>query len=284
MIKQRVLYGAVMIALLTGALFLPLIGVFLIIPVLATLMLWEFYGLLAHAGVKAYRTTGLVGGLVLIVLSGLQYAYGWLTVPVSELEGIVLALIVLVVFVNSCCASRSTQPLQQLGGTFLGVLYVSFLLNFMTKLLMQWPAGQGDGRILLFYMILVVKVTDMAAYFTGCSVGRRKLVPRISPAKTWEGCAGGVLGGLVTSLIFWWVTGGQIGPVTFSVAHAAILGIVLPVTGIIGDLIESLMKRAAEVKDSGSIFKGMGGVMDVLDSLIFAAPVLYLFLMLAGKL
>ena len=91
-----------------------------------------------------------------------------------------------------------------------------------------------------------------------------------------------ILPRLITSLIFWWVADAQIGPVTFPIAHAVILGIVLPIVGILGDLFESLLKRAAALKDSGTVLKGMGGVMDVLDSLLFAAPVLYVFILLTG--
>jgi len=108
-------------------------------------------------------------------------------------------------------------------------------------------------------------------------MGRHKLIPRISPAKTWEGCAGGVLSSMLVSVIFAWVTGGNLGPVTLSIAHAAIMGILLGVIGIIGDLAESLLKRAADIKDSGHLLKGMGGMLDVLDSLLFAAPVAYAF-------
>lgn len=280
MIKHRVINGAVMIGLLIGALYLPAAAVFLIIPLLATMMLREFYSLLRVGGMPNFRTTGLWLGGALIVLTGAQYRLAWFPGTPETLEILLLALIVMAVFLRQCAERDPGKPLHQIGATLLGILYVSLLFNFYTKLLLQWD--EGDGRYLLFYMILIVKVTDMAAYFTGCSIGRHKLIPRISPAKTWEGCAGGVLGGLATSLIFWWVAGGQIGPVTFPVAHAVILGIVLPIVGIIGDLFESLLKRAAAVKDSGTVLKGMGGVMDVLDSLLFAAPILYLFILLTG--
>lgn len=281
MIKHRLINGAVMIGLLTGALFLPAAAVFLIIPILATMMLWEFYGLLEVGGMPNFRLTGVLLGAVLILLTGLQFGLAWFPGTIESLESILLAGIVLSVFLRQCFDSRPGKPLQQIGATLLGILYVSLLFNFYTKLLLRWD--EGDGRYLLFYMILIVKVTDMGAFFTGCSIGRHKLIPRISPAKTWEGCAGGVAAGLATSLLYWWAAGGQIGPVALSVAHAVILGILLPIVGIFGDLFESLLKRAAAVKDSGTVLKGMGGVMDVLDSLLFAAPVLYVFILLTGQ-
>lgn len=281
MIRHRLINGTVMIALLTGALFLPAPAVFLIIPILATMMLWEFYGLMDVGGMPNFRITGVIAGALLILLTGWQYRMGWFPASPETLEVVLLALVVLAIFLRQCFYKETGKPLVQISATLIGILYVSLLFNFYTKLLLRWD--EGDGRYLLFYMILIVKVTDMAAFFTGCSIGRHKLIPRISPAKTWEGCAGGVAGGLVTSLIFWRVAGGQIGPVTLSVAHAVILGIVLPLVGIFGDLFESLLKRAAAVKDSGTVLKGMGGVMDVLDSLLFAAPVLYVFILLTGQ-
>ncbi len=266
-----------MIALLVGALFLPALGVFLIIPVLAAMMMYEFYGMMDQAGLRNYRHVGAIGGLVLILATAGNYlVYGG--VSVYQWEGLVLAGIVMAVLLRQLFEKDDAQPLVTLSVTWLGVLYIAFIFNFYTKLLLQWP--EGDGRLVLFYMILIVKVTDMAAYFTGCSIGRHKLIPRVSPAKTWEGCAGGVAGGMATSLLFWWLTGGTIGPLHLNVADALVLGILLSVTGIVGDLIESMFKRAAAVKDSGGLLKGMGGVLDVLDSLLFAAPVLYVYIIL----
>lgn len=276
MIKHRVINGAVMISMLVGALFLPAVGVFFIIPILAGLMLWEFYALIGDGGVPSFRVLGTVGGLLLILGTGFNYlasaggeAHDW--------EGMILAGTLMAVLMRQCFEKDNRQPVTTIAATLMGVMYIAFLFNFYTKLLLQWP--DGDGRMLLFYMILIVKVTDISAYTTGCSIGRHKLIPRISPAKTWEGCIGGVLGGLATSMLFWWLAGGAVGPVTLSIADAVILGILLPVTGIIGDLIESMLKRAVGVKDSGRLVRGMGGVLDVLDSLLFAAPVLYVYIL-----
>lgn len=285
MIKHRVINGAVMIALLIGALFLPPVGVFLIIPVLTGFMLWELYSLLSVAGLPNFKRTGTFAGVALVLGTGGALLSASTSFSGDTVEAMLLALIVLVVLGRQCfCRDEERHPLITISATLFGILYIAFLFNFYTKLLLHWPGDMGDGRVLLFYMILVVKVTDMAAYFTGCSLGRHKLIPRISPAKTWEGCAGGVAGGLLTSLLFWFLTNGEIGPIRFSVAHAVILGILLPGIGIIGDLIESMIKRAADVKDSGCVLKGMGGVLDVLDSLLFAAPAFYLYIRLVFAL
>ena len=276
MIRHRIVNGAIMIALLVGALFLPAFGLFLIIPLLSALMLWECYYLLHAAGLPSFRVLGIVGGLALIFATGLNY-HLFQGAGVYEWEGVILAGLVFLVLTRQCFENNDAAPLLPAAATLMGILYTAFLFNFYTKLLLGWP--DGDGRYVLFYMILVVKVTDMAAYATGCSIGRHKLIPRLSPAKTWEGCAGGVLGGLITSLLFWRLADGQVGPMTLGIADAVILGIVLPVAGIVGDLIESMLKRAANVKDSGTWLKGMGGVLDVLDSLLFAAPILYIYIL-----
>lgn len=280
MIKHRVINGALMIGALVVALFLPVEAVFLIIPVLSTLMLMEFYALMAKAGWSAFPLTGVGLSLLLIFSTALQYRYGLCPLDPATMETLLLSFSVFVIFIRQCFVlSDSTNPFKSIGITLLGLCYLGFVFNFYTKILLQWP--EGDGRLLLFYMILVVKVTDMGAYFVGCSLGKHKLIPRISPAKTWEGCAGGVFFGLVVSLIFWWACGGErIGPAPFRLMDALIMGLILPVVGIIGDLIESLIKRSASVKDSGDWVKGMGGILDILDSLLFAGPVFYFYLLI----
>jgi phosphatidate cytidylyltransferase len=136
------------------------------------------------------------------------------------------------------------------------------------------------GRMMVLYLIAVVKISDVGAFFTGRSLGKHKLFPRLSPKKTWEGLAGGVLSSLGMSLAFYWFTNGALGKVAFGLHDAIILGLILPIVAVIGDLFESLLKRAAGVKDSGAIIPGMGGVLDVLDSLMFGAPVLYAYVTL----
>ncbi len=272
MIRYRLINGSVMIATLIGALYLPSLVVFAIIPLLAALMSVEFFRLLRGADLPCYPRSGIVGAVGLITLTGVVAALGG-EVAAYRAEALGLALIVLAVWLRAGFGPEEKAPLTAVALTLLGVLYCGWLFNFYTKLFWFWP--EGDGRWLLFYMILIVKVTDMGAFFTGCNLGRHKLCPRISPAKTREGCVGGVLAGLTTSLLFWWWRGGEIGPVSLTIANAIILGMVLPVVGILGDLIESLLKRAIAVKDSGGWVKGMGGILDILDSLMFAGPVLY---------
>ena len=118
---------------------------------------------------------------------------------------------------------------------------------------------------------------DAGAYFVGCAHGRHKLIPRISPAKSWEGLGGGVAAGTLASLLYFWIFHGPLSSIRMNGWDAVVLGVLLSVIGTVGDLTESLFKRAAGVKDSGTYLLGMGGLLDVLDSVLFAAPTLYIY-------
>jgi phosphatidate cytidylyltransferase len=139
---------------------------------------------------------------------------------------------------------------------------LSFLLMLRTEVSAWWIAG----------LVLIVKSCDIGAYFTGMCIGRHKLIPWLSPAKTIEG----LIGGLVTSGLVGWATLAVLGSPTPEPMHTAmmiLMGVLLGGAGQCGDLAMSLLKRDAGIKDSSSLLPGMGGVMDVLDSLLLAAPV-----------
>ncbi|MFN2351778.1 MAG: phosphatidate cytidylyltransferase, partial [Kiritimatiellia bacterium] len=145
------------------------------------------------------------------------------------------------------------------------------LFTFLVKLAYTWDtpgmtsALGVTGRRLFIYFLAVVKLTDVGAYTCGSLWGRHRLMPRISPGKTLEGLMGGVLAGLLASLFCWWLWGGQLGVLTLDLPRALALGIILPLAGVVGDLMESMFKRAAGAKDSSSCFPGLGGLLDVLD-------------------
>jgi phosphatidate cytidylyltransferase len=173
------------------------------------------------------------------------------------------------------------RALYTMGCNMLALLYVPYLFNSFTRIAFSWdeggltdPVGR-QGVMLALYTIGVVKLSDVGAYFTGRAIGRHKLFPRISPKKTWEGLIGGMLAAIAASMAFAHFSthlSGLIGPV-----HAAVLGLLLAVAGVLGDMFESVVKRAAGFKDSSSVIPGMGGLLDVLDSLLFGAPLLLVY-------
>lgn len=159
------------------------------------------------------------------------------------------------------------------GGTLLAFVYVGMMVG--TWLLVRCEVGPW----VMAGAVLTVKASDIGAYAAGMSFGRHKMIPWLSPAKSWEGLAGGIaFAAAVGGAMAWWSGGlpdprDQV-PVVLGAATGALLGIVGP----FGDLVESLLKRGAGVKDSGSVLPGMGGVFDVLDSPLMAGPVVWLAL------
>ena len=253
-------------------------GVFLLIIVfLALAGLAEFYGLAEKRGLACFKWCGLLGGALLMVGTFLNLIgrIGTQGSParVNDFETGFIILFVLGLCLRQLVSKSSAAGITAIATTLLGLMYVPWLLNFIQKISF-FP--DVEGKFFLLYFILVTKFSDMGAYSVGSLIGRHKMIPRISPGKTWEGFAGAVLVSTAASLVFVHFFGGRMAGMNF--LHATILGIVLSMTAVIGDLIESLFKREAGVKDSGSLFPGIGGILDLLDSLLFNAPIMYLYL------
>ena len=253
-------------------------GVFvLLIATLALAGLVEFYGMAEHARLPCFKCTGLVGG-GLLMLGTFAHFHGWLGIydspaRVNDFETLFLILFVLGLCVRQFLSKAPGSGITAIAVTLFGLMYVPWLLNFIQKINF-FPGLGGDGKFYVFYFILVTKFSDMGAYAVGSLIGRHKMIPRISPGKTWEGFAGAILVSTGASLVF--VLGGHM--LGMNPLHALMLGVILSSTAVIGDLIESLFKREAGLKDSGKLFPGIGGILDLLDSLLFNAPIMYLYL------
>ena len=265
-----VLLGGAALAILFWASPLVLFGILLAVAALAC---YEFFALLPAVNIPRYPIVGTLCGL--LYLAGVWAHLAWpATVPV-EIEPALLFVFVATILIRQFPQKENLRPLETMAGTIMGVLYAPFLLSFFPRLYFTW--GTAGGPWLILYLLLVVKLSDTGAYFVGCTIGRHKLCERISPKKTWEGFFGGLLFAVVASLAFWYFCHGQLGALAFSLPHAIGLALLLTLMGVLGDLAESILKRAANVKDSASYIQGMGGILDVLDSLLLAAPTLFIY-------
>lgn len=172
------------------------------------------------------------------------------------------------------------EAIVHISTCFFGVVYILVPLSLMVRILYPENLGTAyiDGRVWLAYLLIVTKITDIGGYFLGTRWGKSKLAPTISPGKTLVGSIGGFIFAITMSIIFYLVSYfSQIPGFSITLIEAIILGGLIGILGQIGDLAESLLKRDAKVKDSNSI-PGVGGVLDNLDSLLFTAPIVYMFL------
>jgi len=252
---------------------------------ISLLGLREFYGLIEDKGAEPLWGFGLAAGAAIPVVAWFGNEYH---------ATILLTAVLLTVMFVQVAKAQITAALASISGTFFGIFYVCWLLshaivlrNFHTVATSRWGAPAAADVPLdagVFYMIFtlsVVVMCDAGAYFAGRAYGRRKLAPQISPGKTVEGALGGIVAGIAAGLVakaifdFWWPELSA----SFTWTAALLFGLVLSVVGIIGDLVESLLKRDAQTKDTGSLLPGMGGVLDRIDSNLLAIPVMYYLLL-----
>jgi phosphatidate cytidylyltransferase len=233
------------------------------IVLVTSLMLIEFWGLSQSIGVKAGPIFIVVCG-VLFCLSAVD-SFGF-KIPVE----LALALTLILSFSYQIFRDQVNVAFLSVASTLLGAIYIGWAFGYHLILLRDLS---GVGRGLIFFLVVTIWLGDTAAYLFGKQFGRHKLRPTISPGKTIEGTIAGLVFGTLGGLGVWSFVLQDI----LSFPHALILGILLGVVGQLSDLSESVIKRSADVKDSGDLIPGHGGLLDRCDSLIFSAPVLYYY-------
>lgn len=265
---KRELAAAIAIPIVFAVLFLlPPLAFNLLVAAVALAALWEFYRIAEKTGLPVAKTVGLVIGAAILLWWAAFWGYDLVSAGIT----VALAGLLVLVFLSSLAPVFASVDLPaSLGGasaTVFGVLSVALPATAMCYLRDVSPRA-----VLLLF--LLVWGCDSFAYYTGRSFGRHKLAPRVSPNKTWEGTIGGLVGGTLIGAAAgtWWVFP-ELGPV-----RGALVGALATTAGQLGDLVESLWKRGAGVKDSGTFLPGHGGFYDRVDSLLFAAPVLAVFI------
>jgi phosphatidate cytidylyltransferase len=263
MTKRRLLTGTLLGALALLSLFHD--GFYVgVVVFLISLGLYEFFTLIEKKGIPIYKYFGvLVGAIIpLSIFLRFELTKGW------ELLFISLALGTL--FVLQFSRRQSENAVVAISTTMFGLFYIAWFFSFMVKLKLL-----PYGTALVGCLLLITKGADVGAYFIGVRWGRRALIPRISPKKTVEGTLGGLVAAVLAALLCRSFLPAL--PI-FSWQNCVWLGLALGTLGLLGDLSESLVKRDCASKDSGAILPGMGGVLDVIDSLLFTAPAFYFFM------
>lgn len=291
----RTISGVALLALVLAAIWLRGPILMLLVGLAAGLAAHEFYSMARRAGYLPWYAAGVALALLLALRA---YLVGDISTGTPSLrsglaaEVLVLAVIVLMLVVRqayewlrvpsvggrgSVPASRSPYlAWADLGMTLAGAFYTGGLLGY-APLLAALPgdaSGNGSGSAWLLVVLLGTAACDTGAYFVGSAIGRRKLIPHISPGKTWEGLVGGFLGSIIASILL----SGLLG---LNVAQAALLGLLICTAAVCGDLSESLIKRAVGVKDSGHLIPGHGGILDRVDSVLFVLLAVYWFVKIA---
>ena len=271
--SSLVLYGVLMAGLFAPNEKVKLVAFGGIIALLGAVGLVEYFNMARKRELAPFGTLGTGAGVGLIGLVFWAVAIRGDAALAVEIEFAFLICLILALGICQLCASENERGMAAVASTLFGIFYVAVLLNVLQKI-RYFP--ELDGAWWLLYFIVVSKMSDTGAYCTGQLIGKRKMIPRVSPGKTWEGFVGGIVFSVASSWAFLHFAGGHFGG--FTLAQALTLGALLGVSSVAGDLIESLMKREAGLKDSGGFFPGVGGVLDLLDSLLFNAPLMYLFL------
>jgi phosphatidate cytidylyltransferase len=285
-----------MVRLLSAAVLVPAVAYLIVLgglPYLATVVVIillgqrEFYRLIEDKGAQPLVSYGLVAGAALPVVAFMGNEYH---------ATLLMTATLLAVMVRQLGKQQIKDSLASISGTFFGVFYVGWLLShtivlrnfhgsaiarFGRDAVAQLGIAPEAGIFLMIYTLAAVIWCDAGAYFAGRAYGRRKLAPRISPGKSIEGAIGGVLAGTVGGLLakgifdFYWP---ELSHFLGWIA-ALVFGVLISIVAIVGDLVESLLKRDAAVKDTGTLLPGFGGVLDRIDSPLLGIPVMYYLLL-----
>jgi len=270
LVSSLVLWGI----MLAVVFWLPPGGLYLFMNIVVAQAVWEFYKICEAKGLPSFKVWGVIGTVSLISGSWFFFASPLFEKLSYDFDIVILIVFALGVFIRQFPQKLNPRGIETMAVTLFGLIYVGWLANFMTRINFANP----NGRYYVMLLVVVTKFTDIGAYLTGSTIGRHKMVPRISPKKTWEGTAGGIAFAVGGAFLCRWVMPVQMAVITNF--HAVVIGLLLGTAAVIGDLAESLIKREAGVKDSSNVLPGHGGCLDMIDSLLFTAPLLYVYMRL----
>ena len=267
---ERIITGIVLLPIIIACTYYGGWSFFIFVTVLALFSLNEFYSLMNK---KGYSPSYLIGFLVTLF-------FMWFTTytvrhPHWEPYATgILTTAIIITFAGGIFLRKAQDSTINASITLLGILYVGWMFSYLTLIREMNPPGalfwKSHGAY-LFFLMISIWACDTAAYVVGTYFGKVRLSPYISPKKTVEGAAAGLVIGIVAASIF----GKLIG---MSMMHVVILGFIIGIVGQVSDLVESLIKRDADVKDSSSIIPGHGGFLDRMDSFILTAPIMYYYI------
>jgi len=259
MLIPRIISSIILIGIVIAVIFNNWIF-YSLITIMTILGLYEFFTMLERKGISIYKYFGIgIGAIIpLSIMFRFELTKKW------ELLFILLALLSLIIMQFK--RRQTSGAVVGISTTLFGILYVSWFFSFLIKIRLL-----PDGIGFFASVLTITKLGDIGAYLIGSRFGKTPLMPRVSPNKSVEGSIGGiifsVLGALACKVIL-----------PFSYSHILFIGTFLGIFSQLGDLSESLMKRDCGIKDSADIIPGMGGVLDLIDSLLFTAPVFYFYI------
>lgn len=238
-----------------------------VLTVMIALALNEFYTLVEKKGIAIFKISGISIGI--LVPTSIFFTFE----PTKGWELLFIIAVLLTIFILQFTRSESNQAIVGVSTTTFGILYISWTFSFLMKLKLIQQDSLPAGSLLVAFLLLVTKLGDIGAYFIGTYFGKHSLIPRISPKKSVEGAVGGFVFSVAAALM------SKSFLPSVPVRHLLILGCLLGILSQIGDLSESLIKRDSQVKDSAVLIPGLGGVLDLIDSILFTAPTLYFYVL-----
>ena len=279
--RRSALHSSMLLRILASLIFIPCFIVITIrggvhflalIDIIIFVGIWEFYSMMESKGIRPYKGIGILSGIVLswyVFFRNGMYANLFLTLVLLSIMGLELT--------RKDDGRRMT--IYHISATLLGVIYVGFLGSHLV-MLRELPLVAGleyaYGSSFVLLAFVITWSCDTGAYFIGTLIGKRQLLPRVSTHKTWEGFFGGIVFAVAASIVASYTFAGYL-----NVWWAIVLGAVAALLGQLGDLVESMIKRDAGIKDTSATIPGHGGVLDRFDSLLFTSPFIYYFLKFA---
>lgn len=267
---NRIITALILLPFLIASILIPWLQLLFVALAAAAMVfaLYEFYVLAKKRDMKPDTGAGYLGAAALFTI--FYFAEPGRDLDYSMIQLAVLALTAGVLIAATLRGAPFDKIIASSGATILGVLYIALLGGHLVAVRMGFE--QKLSAHLLSFFFVVLMGADTGAYYTGRAIGKHKLAPNISPGKTWEGVAGGMLAALALATVahFWFFR-------ELPLKWALPLAAVMMILGVLGDLSESALKRSAGAKDAAKILPGHGGMLDRLDSLLFNAPLIYYF-------